>query len=250
MNIFKKIGNFFKNRKETGDVSAVILCAGNSTRFSQGKESKQLFQLLGKPVILWTIEAFQRCNAINEIVLVVRKEDAEEFNKLVCAYNLDKVSCIVIGGNTRQISAMRGFKHVSEKNKYVAFHDGARCLVTPEIINTVVYYAKESNAATAATKVIDTVKLSDQDGFVVKTLNRELMWNVQTPQIFEKNLYSLCIEFAHERGISATDDAMLVEAYGEKVKLVDTGKENMKITVMEDISFAENILRSRGVDDL
>ena len=244
MNIFEKIGNMFKAPK-FGDVSAIILCAGSSTRFSNGTQNKQFAEVAGKKVICRTISAFQNCKPIREIILVVKKEDAEEFNNIVCENNFSKVECIVVGGDTRQISAMRGFKHVSSKSKYVAFHDGARCLITSRMIYNIIEEAKKHGAATAATRVTDTVKLADNNGFISKTINREALWNVQTPQIFEKNLYSLCIENAKINGVSATDDCMLAEAYGQKVKLVDTGKENIKITVREDIVLAEHILKLR-----
>lgn len=248
MSIFSRIGNLFKNPRH-GDLSAVILCAGDSTRFSNGKESKQLASIDGKLVIQYTIEAFQQSKYVREIILVVRKSDAEQYNKLVCENGYDKVECIVIGGESRQISAMRGFKHISEKAKYVAIHDGARCLVTPEIIKMVYESAKANSAASAATQVTDTVKLCDKEGFVSKTLNRDCLWNVQTPQIFEKNLYSLCLANAKENGIIATDDCMLAEAYGHKTKLVETGKNNIKITVKDDLIIAESILRQRNSDN-
>lgn len=228
--------------KKHGDVAAIILCAGNSTRFSSGNESKQMVEILGKSVIVRTIEAFEKAHSIREIILVVRKEDTAEYNKLICDNVFKKVSCIVVGGDTRQISAMRGFKHVSEKSTFVAFHDGARCLVTPEIIEEVAKAAKTTKAATAATHMSDTIKVADDDGNIVKTVDRELLWTVQTPQIFEKELYRCCIEHAITKSISATDDCMLAEAYGQKVKLVETGKENIKITYMKDVELAEAIL--------
>ena len=202
-------------------------------------------EVSGKSVIVRTIEAFEKSSNIREIVLVVRKEDTAEYNKIICDNAFKKVACIVVGGETRQLSAMRGFKHISEKTKYVAFHDGARCLVTPEIIDTVVEAAKTNKAATAATRITDTVKVADEDGNIARTVNRELMWTVQTPQIFERELYRFCIDNAIQKGIVATDDCMLAEAYGQKVKLVETGKENIKITVKSDIEFAEVILNSR-----
>lgn len=244
MGLFSRIGDFFKSQR-SGDLSAIILCAGNSTRFSSNNDSKQFADLDGKHVIQFTIEAFQKCKFVREIILVVRKEDANAYNSLVSNNGYDKVECIVIGGETRQISAMKGFRHVCEKSKYVSIHDGARCLVTEKIINDVYDAAIKYSAATAATVVTDTVKLSDNDGFISKTLNRENMWNVQTPQIFEKNLYQLSIENAKSNGIVVTDDCMLVEAYGRKVKLVETGRQNIKITVKEDIAIAEGILKQR-----
>lgn len=239
-NIFSQISEIFHH----GEVSAIILCAGNSTRFSS-KENKQLAEISGKAVIVRTIEAFEKSHQIREIILVVRKEDTSEYNRMICECGFKKVSCIVVGGDTRQLSAMRGFKHVSEKAKYVAFHDGARCLVTPEIIDIVVDSAKINNAATAASQVTDTIKISDEHGNIVRTVSREQMWMVQTPQVFEKELYRVCIDNALQKGIVATDDCMLAEAYGQKVKLVETGKENIKITVKSDIALAEAILKTR-----
>ena len=236
-NIFSQISDIIH-----GDVTAIILCAGNSSRFSSGRESKQMVEVLGKSVIERTIEAFENSHSIREIILVVRKEDTAEYNRIICDNAFKKIACIVVGGDTRQISAMRGFKHVSEKSAYVAFHDGARCLVTPNIIESVIKAAKSHKAATAATHALDTVKVADSEQNIVKTLDRDMLWTVQTPQVFEKDLYRSCIENAITKGISATDDCMLAEAYGQKVKLVETGKMNIKITYKEDIQLAEAIL--------
>ena len=119
-------------------------------------------------------------------------------------------------------------------------------MVTPDIIEGVLEEAEKHLAATAASRVTDTVKLSDDDGFIKKTINRENVWNVQTPQIFEKKLYTTAIYNAKQNCIEATDDCMLVENIGFKIKLVETGKENIKITVKDDITLAENILVARG----
>lgn len=237
------------NNIKRGKTSAVILCAGSSTRFSNKKENKQLALVNGIPVILRTVLAFEKCDAIGEIILVTKKEDIDDLKTLVCDNGIKKVSCIVVGGNTRQESALKGFKHVSDKSKLVAIHDGARCLVTPQIIESVVIEADKYKAATAASRVTDTVKISDDDGFISKTVDRTYVWNVQTPQVFEKKLYNVCAYNAKQKGISATDDCMLVEEAGFKVKLVDTGKENIKITVKDDIQMAEHILASRGENE-
>ena len=234
------------NNIRRGKTSAIILCAGSSTRFSNQNENKQFAEVLGIPVVLRTIFEFEKSDLIGEIILVTKKEDIDDLKALVCKNGIKKVSCIVVGGNTRQESALRGFKHVSEKSKYVAIHDGARCLVTTEIIESVIKEADRHKAATAAYKVTDTIKLADKDGFVSKTIDRNLVWNVQTPQVFEKKLYNVCAYNAKQKDISATDDCMLVEAAGFKVKLVDTGKDNLKITVKDDILLAEYILAKRG----
>ena len=242
-NIFSQLSDAFHTNN--GDVSAIILCAGESTRFSSNT-NKQLVSVSGKSVVVRTIDAFENCQAVREIILVVRKEDTDEYNSIICNYGFKKISCIVVGGETRQLSAMRGFKHVSEKSQLVAFHDGARCLITPQIIENVANEARMHYAATAASKITDTIKIADELGNIVKTVDREHMWSVQTPQIFDKELYRVCIENAKDKCITATDDCMLAEAYGQKVKLVETGKENIKITYKEDVVLAEAILRARG----
>ena len=131
--LFSQLSEKF-NLSHSADTSAILLCAGESTRFSQGRTSKQMASVLGRAVIARTIDAFEEAPSVREIVLVVKKEEADDYNKMICEAAYKKIACIVVGGDTRQISAMRGFKHISEKSKLVAIHDGARCLVTPEII--------------------------------------------------------------------------------------------------------------------
>ena len=245
MGFFSKISEAINNLKN-GFVSAIILCAGSSTRFSNQGENKQLAEINGIPVIERTLNVFEECQSINEIVLVVRKEDAESYKAFVYDKGYKKVKCIVTGGQTRQLSALRGFKYVSKKAKYVAIHDGARCLVTQSIIEDVLNEATKHGAATSATRVTDTVKLAKKDGFIQKTLDRSNMWNVQTPQIFEYKKYQIAAYKSNQDNFDATDDCMLAEYVGFKVKLVDTGNENIKITVKDDIKRAEAILASRG----
>ena len=156
-----------------------------------------------------------------------------------------KINAIVTGGETRQISALRGLKHVSEKANYVAIHDGARCLVTSDIIEDVFCAALEHKCAAAATRMTDTVKLCDNDGFISKTVDRSMLWTVQTPQIFDIEIYRAITYVAMQNEIEATDDCMLAENAGIRVKLVETGKDNIKITHPCDIGMAEHILENR-----
>ena len=234
------------NRIMHKSTSAVILCAGSSTRFSQGSsKSKQMALVCNEPVILHTLRAFEEAECICEIILVVRPEDADKYKELIKNSNIGKVKSIVPGGATRQESAYLGFKAVSDKAGYVAIHDGARCLITPEIITEVTKAAHRYKAATAAARSTDTVKMADKNGFIKKTIDRDLVWHVQTPQIFEKKMYNVSLHYAKANKIEVTDDCMMAESAGFKVKLVDTGKENIKITFKNDIMLAEQILKSR-----
>jgi len=245
--IFSKIASFF-SRKEKNPVSAIILCAGSSTRFSEdGEENKQMAEINGISVAERAIRAFDNAKEVQEIIVVVKKEDAEAYKSFIYEKGFSKVKCIVTGGETRQISALRGFKHINEDSKYVAIHDGARCLVTEDMISAVAAAAYEYGAATAATKITDTVKLATESGFIKSTVDRTNLWQVQTPQIFEADLYKKALYKAKIDQINATDDCMLIENLGMDIKLVDTGYENIKITYKDDIKRAEAILSQRGV---
>lgn len=242
MGLFSKVVKAIDSMK-FGHTTAIILCAGNSTRF--GDENKQMAQILGKSVVERTLSVFESSKCIKDIVLVVRKEDLQKYKELIVINDFKKIKCIVVGGDSRQNSAFRGFRHIAEKTKYVIFHDGARCLVTEEIIESVLKKAVECNAASAASRITDTVKWIDEDGFVKRTLDRDYVWNVQTPQAFETKTYEVSAYNARQKNIQVTDDCMLAEKAGFKVKLVDTGRENIKITVKDDIDYAEFILKRR-----
>lgn len=247
--IFSKIAEFFGAGKQ-GDTSAIILCAGASTRFSNDGESKQMAYVNGIPVVERTIRAFDECNSICEIIVVVPKDEAEGYKDFVYEKGFKKVKCIVTGGETRQISALRGFKHVDEKADYVAIHDGARCLITEEQIELVISEAKAYGIASAGCKNTDTIKLVDDNGFVKETLDRDYIWNIQTPQIFEYKKYQISAYKAVQDDFSATDDSMLAEHAGFRVKLVNIGPDNIKITVKDDIFRAEAILFQRGEEKI
>ena len=247
--IFSKIAEFFGGNKQ-GDTSAVILCAGSSTRFSSEGESKQMAYVNGVSVVERTIRSFDECKSVSEIIVVVPKDEAEGYKDFVYEKGFKKVKCIVTGGETRQISALRGFKHVDEKADYIAIHDGARCLITPEQIEEVIEESRKYQIAAAGCKNTDTIKVVDEEGFVVKTLDRDYIWNIQTPQIFECKKYQISAYKAVQDEFSATDDCMLAEHAGFKVKLVNIGPDNIKITVKEDIFRAEAILFQRGEEKI
>lgn len=222
--------------------AAVIVAAGHFTRM--GGIAKQMIPLCGKPVIAHTIAAFQQARHIREIVLVARKQDVAAFETICREYGFDKVSTVVTGGNTRQESVFRGIEH-THSAAYYAIHDGARPLITPETIDAVVESAWQYQAATVAVRVKDTMKLADDRGFVQETPPRDRLWSVQTPQVFEQQLYCQAAQAASKKGYSFTDDCQLAESLGHRVYLVEGDYTNLKITTPEDIAIAEGILTER-----
>ena len=224
--------------------SAIIAAAGMSSRFG-GETTKQMTKICGKPLLLHTLMAYQEADCIHEIILVAKKEEIPQWEKLCRALCLPKLSKIVEGGETRQISVLNGLDEVSKKSRFVAIADGARCLTTPEQINDVCRAAYKHKAATAAHRSTDTVKISDKRGFTESTPDRDTVYLVQTPQVFNTNLYRAAAYTAHKEGFSATDDTSLCEHIGQTVKLVECGSGNIKVTTREDLVYAEAILKKR-----
>lgn len=224
--------------------SAVIVAAGNSTRMGKGV-SKQLLKLSGVPVLARTLHAFAQSGYVDEIVLVTRAEDMHDITLLLTKYGIKKPVRLVIGGATRAESVKRGVEAINKKAKFVAIHDGARCLITPQMIKKVLRAAYMHRAATAACTVNDTVKIATKRGFIARTENRDLVWLAQTPQVFDVNLYRAAL--ANVKDETLTDDNQLIEAIGYPIKLVDTGADNLKITRPEDLPRAEAILAARRV---
>ncbi len=226
--------------------SALILTGGSSVR-TGGSVTKQMTFLCGKPVVAHTLIAFQECEAINEIIVVAKEDEAHLYKGLAEKYGLNKITAVVNGGETRRKSALNGFGSISPKADFVAIHDAARCLITKEDIEKVLFAAMKYKAATAACKATDTVKIADKKGFIERTEDRNLVWLAATPQIFARNLYCAAAYTADEENFEATDDNMLVERIGYRVKLVETSRDNIKITHADDFEKAEMILRKRGV---
>ncbi len=223
---------------------AVILAAGNSTRMG-GKINKQLYELGGKPVLAHTLLAYQKCPLINEIVVVTRPDDFYTVFDIAKKYGIKKLKRITAGGKTRQESAKNGVNKLSESVKYVAIADGARCLTTPQQITNVCLKAYRHKAASAAHAVADSMKRSSPSGFVTETVDREHLWAVQTPQIFHTALYQAALFHAQRTDFTATDDNALIEHLGYRIRLVECGYENLKITTKEDLALAEAILAQR-----
>lgn len=224
---------------------AIILAGGTGERMGS-KTTKQMMLLLGKPVIVHTLEAFEACPRIDEIVVVVRPEERIAVTLLCEKYGITKCHALVIGGDTRQESAERGLAALSDDIEYIAIHDAARPLITSAQISRVVTYAYVYHAATAVTPVYDTVKTVNVSGFIEKTVPRDSVRLAATPQVFHRRYYEAAMKFAKDKNVIVTDDNSLMELIGQRVRTVDTGRENLKITVAGDLPVAEAILRCRG----
>lgn len=224
--------------------SAIIAAGGNSTRF-EGALTKQMTPVCGVPMIVHTLKAFEASDCIHEIIIVAKKSELADYDYLCRAYGITKMSAIVTGGMTRQESVMNGLEAVYKKSKYVAIADGARCLITPEQINSVCRAAYKYNAATAAHKSTDTVKIADSKGFIDSTADRNTVWLAQTPQVFKTKLYRAATYTALKKDYEVTDDNMLIEYVKHPVRLVECGANNIKITTQEDMTVAKAILEQR-----
>lgn len=220
--------------------AAVIVAAGSSSRMSG--TNKILARLGGLPVICRTVDAFDRCAVIDEIIVVTQREMMEKISRYCASYS--KVRMIVAGGETRTQSVMAGVAAVSERTQLVAVHDGARPLVTDAVITRAAAKAAKFAAAAPAVRVKDTIKVST-DGAVDVTPDRSSLFAVQTPQVFDRELLEGALENAVQKKLSITDDCSAVEALGMPVQLTQGDEENLKITTPLDLEIAELIYRRR-----
>ena len=222
--------------------SAVIVCAGNSTRM--GGVNKILLPLGERKVIGVTMQAFQQCDSITEIRIVAREDDIPAIQEEAKSAGISKLSACTTGGATRQESVINGIRKISKEAELIAVHDGARPLVKPEHIEKVIKDASVFGGATLGVPVKDTIKTVD-GGLIVDTPPRSSLYITQTPQIFKRNLYFESIDFALEHSLDFTDDCQLVEAIGGKVAMTVGDYTNIKITTPEDIAIAEVLLKQR-----
>ncbi len=226
--------------------TAIVLSAGQGKRMGTAVQ-KQYIELEGKPIVAHTLEVFQRSEVIDEILLVVGKGQEEYCRKdIIEKYHLDKVKKIIEGGAERYHSVYCGLKEV-RKDGYVFIHDGARPFVTEEILRKSYEAVCEYPACVIGMPVKDTIKIADKEGFSNETPERDKVWQIQTPQVFEVKLIRDAYETLLQSGkTKVTDDAMVVETVlGMKVRLVEGSYENIKITTPEDLEIAEVFLKRR-----
>ena len=220
---------------------AIIVAAGIGTRFGANKP-KQFFEIHGKPIIIHTLERFENCRTIDEIVLVLSPNEIENFQTNVEKYNLKKLVKIISGGQTRAESVLNGLNAVdAKKTEIVAVHDGARPLVSVEEITQTIEKARTTGAACLVGKVTDTIKKVSGDK-ITGTIDRANLRRALTPQCFKFEILQKA--FAPENfDASATDECFLVEKAGFAIAFVDGSAENIKITTREDFAFAEILLK-------
>ena len=228
---------------EQAKFGAVLLAAGNSTRMGGGR-SKVLEELGGRPALCRSLEVLDRCPLIGEICLVCREQDLADMLPLTSG--LGTPVRVVPGGAQRQDSVEQGVEALTGPWEYVAIHDGARPLVTEEVLAAVCRDAMAHGAATAAVPSKDTCKLADEAGFVAATPARDRLWAVQTPQAFSLALYREALGKARAAGQSYTDDCQLIEAAGGSVKLTMGDYRNIKLTTPEDLLAARAYLGGEG----
>jgi 2-C-methyl-D-erythritol 4-phosphate cytidylyltransferase len=226
-------------------LSAIIVAGGSSQRMGFDK----LFApIVGKPVIAHTIDAFERANSVDGIVLVAREDRHDEIRTIVRLENFKKVRSIVPGGKRRQDSVRAGLACLGYDAEYVAVHDAARPLITPENIERVFRQCQIHGAAALAEPVSDTLKRADANLLVTEPVDRHQLYAMQTPQMFERQLIDEAYRTVYAEDISVTDEVSAVERAGRKVALVLSDDLNFKITYPRDLAIAEFLLRERTKD--
>ena len=216
---------------------AVIVAAGSASRM--GGIDKVMAELKGEPMIVHTVRAFQNCDAIKEIVIVTRGDLILPITLLTNEF--DKVTAVVLGGSSRQESVANGMNALSDKCKLAAIQDGARPLVTWQLIDRVVRAAHSYHAAIPVIPVKDTIKVCNS-ALVVSTPDRSTLRAVQTPQVFDFDLLWGALKKAAEDGAEVTDDCSAVERLGMSIKIVEGDERNIKITTPLDLKIAELFL--------
>lgn len=225
-------------------VTGIVLAAGRSSRMG-GQENKQFLTLANRPVLSYSLAAFEACPAVDAVVLVRRADCAQEAERLVRDQGFTKVMAFADGGLERQNSVWNGLALCDKSTEIVAVHDGARPLVTPELIQRTVEAARQHGTGIAARKVVDTIKEAGDDLRVLRTVDRLRLWAVQTPQTVRFKLLKAAYQEVFDQGLVVTDEAMAVERLQQPVQLVDTPFWNVKLTTPDDLVVAEALLRQR-----
>lgn len=225
-------------------VSAVIVAAGKGTRMGPNID-KLFLEVAGEPVVAHTWRRFDSSSDIDEIVLVVRDGMQSSFAEIAQVAGFKKPHRFVVGGAERQDSVWNGLQALSPNSTIVAIQDGARPCTSLELISETIAAAKEMGAAVAAQRVVDTIKESSDGKTVAKTLDRSLLWAVQTPQTFQVQVLKDALDAVKRKGLLVTDDTAACELIGQPVRLIASAKPNPKVTIPADVAYVEMLLRSK-----
>lgn len=221
---------------------AIILAAGVGKRMGAAT-NKQLLLLDNKPIIVHTLQVFEDCRAVDGVYLVVNQKDLPVVQEEILeTYRFHKVMKLVIGGRLRQDSVRNGLEAIERPCDIVVIHDGARPFITPSFIEKGIFLMEMYDAIIPAIPVKDTIKVVSKEGFVVKTLERDSLWHVQTPQTFKFDLISKAYKNGITKKLFGYDDATFLEHSGKKVKVIEGASYNIKITTPEDLVTARGIL--------
>jgi len=225
---------------------AIIVSAGKGQRFMEGKK-KQFSLLADKPILAHTLDQFETCPLIRSTLLVVGQEDLDYcLKEIVEKYEYRKVGQIIPGGKRRQDSVKNGIDALAKDVEIVVIHDGVRPFVTKAMIEDSIHSAERFGAVVLAMPVKETIKMANPNGTVLKTLDREALWQIQTPQTFQAKLIKEAYSKGTEDGFTGTDDASLVERLGVKVHILPGSYTNIKITTPEDLILANLFLKMRA----
>ncbi|MBI60828.1 MAG: 2-C-methyl-D-erythritol 4-phosphate cytidylyltransferase [Verrucomicrobiales bacterium] len=223
-------------------VTAVIVAAGSSKRM--GDDVDKLFlEVQGLPVIGHTWKTFDAHQLVSEIIIVAREEAQGAFDQLAPNLNLQKPYRYVRGGDERQDSVRNGISAVCSESRIIAIHDGARPCVDKETITNTIKAAEEGGAAVAASKIIDSIKLSDGEGRISQNIDRTNLWSVQTPQVFKTDIIVAAMKAVADEGILVTDDTSACELIGQSVVLIESKNPNPKVTTDSDLAFVSFLLK-------
>lgn len=234
---------FGKKKKQPPFVTAIIPAAGSSRRMGGG--NKLLMELDGVPVLGRTLLALEACDIIREIVVAASEETLVTYAELGKSLGITKLTKVVKGGDTRQESVYKAALEASPQAEYLAVHDGARPLVTPDVVQRACEGAFLYTCAAAGVAVHDTIKEVQKDGHVERTVDREMLRAMQTPQVADKALLTAALQSAIEAGVTVTDECAALERLGARPVITEGSFENIKITTPADLVYGAAILEGR-----
>lgn len=223
----------------------LIPAAGSGKRMGSNR-NKLLLEVRSQAIIAWTLKAAAAASSIQWIGIISQPTDWPDFKAIIADLNLSKPVEFIVGGSTRQESVYNGLQALPAAAEHLLIHDGARCLVTPKLLDSCAEAIRHCSGLIAAVPVKDTIKVVDDSGIIQSTPDRRQLWAAQTPQGFNVRLLKQCHAEGVRQGWEVTDDAALFERCGIEVRIVEGEETNLKVTTPQDLAIAEFILSHRG----